>query len=112
MPTDADLLRAEDEGWNELHGLAESLTPAEAMRPGYFEEGWSVRDVLGHVGSWLAAAGAVLERIRAGTHRPEEVDVDEWNAGFLEAMRDVPLADVRAQAWAARTRMLQAWGEL
>lgn len=112
MSTHSDLLRAEDDGWNELHGLTESLTAEEAERPGYYAEDWSVRDLLGHIGSWLAAAVAVLERIRAGTYRSEEIDVDEWNARFLEAMRDVPLEDVRAQAWVARNRMLQAWGDL
>ena len=33
------------------------------------------------------------------------------NARFLDAMRDVSLADVKAQAAAARSRMLHAWGE-
>jgi len=112
VPTSSELLRAEDAGWNELHALIDSLTPAEAERPGYYPEGWSASDLLGHIGSWLAAAGAVLERIRAGTYRQEEIDVDEWNERFLEAMKGVPYEDVRAQAFSARARMLQAWNEL
>src|SRR5207244_2244721 len=31
--TSSELLRAEDAGWNELHALIDSLTPAEAERP-------------------------------------------------------------------------------
>ena len=34
------------------------------------------------------------------------------NQRFLDAMRDVPWQTVRAQASAARTRMLQAWRDL
>lgn len=112
MPSSSELMRAEDAGWNDLHGLVDSLTLEEAERPGYFTEGWSASDLLAHIGSWLAAAGAVLERIRAGTYRPEEIDVDAWNERFLQAMKDVPFPDVKAQAFAARARMLQAWGEL
>src|SRR4051794_12739466 len=112
VPSSDALLRAEDAGWNELHGLVDSLTPEDAVRPGYYPEGWSTRDVLGHVGSWLAAAGAFLERIRAGTYRAEEIDIDAWNERFLEAMKDVPFHEIKAQASSARARMLQAWSEL
>ena len=111
-PTMAELVAAEDAGWDELHGLLATLTPAELERPGYYVEGWSAKDLLAHVGSWLAEAAVVLERIRAGTYRLEEIDIDAMNALSLEAMKDLPMDLVRAQAAAARTRMLQAWGEL
>jgi hypothetical protein len=107
-----ELMRAEDVGWDELHELIDSLTPEEAERPGYYEEGWSAGDMLGHIGSWLAAAGAVLERIRAGTYEAEEIEVDAWNERFLQAMKGVPFHDIRVQAFAARARMLLAWNEL
>jgi mycothiol maleylpyruvate isomerase-like protein len=103
----SELMAAEDAGWNELHALVDSLSPDELERPGYYSEGWSAKDVLAHIGSWLAEAGVVLERIRVGTYRPEEIDVDSLNRKFLEAMKDVPLEIVRAQAFAARARMLQ-----
>src|SRR5207253_2246541 len=112
VPSSSELMRAEDAGWNELHALVDSLAPEEAERPGYYTEGWSASDLLAHVGSWLAAGGAVLERVRAGTYRREEIDVDAWNERFLRAMKDVPFHDVKAQAYAARARMLQAWDEL
>jgi hypothetical protein len=112
MPSSSELMKAEDAGWNELHTLVGSLTPEEAERPGYYVEGWSAGDMLAHIGSWLAAAGAVLERIRGGTYRREEIDVDGWNEEFLRAMKGVPLLDVKAQASAARARMLGAWNDL
>jgi hypothetical protein len=108
----AELLVAEDAGWGELHALMDSLTPDQALRPGYFAEGWSAKDVLAHIGCWLAEAGVILVRIRAGTYRSEEIDVDAMNEQFLEAMRDVPLGGVKAQALVARARMLQVWSEL
>ena len=112
MVMDRSLLAEEDAGWNELHALMDSLTPEEAERAGYYPEGWSAKDVLAHIGSWLAEAGVVLERIEVGTFRPEEIDIDSMNREFLEALRDIDLQTIRAQASAARTRMLQAWKAL
>jgi len=110
--TISELMAAEDAGWGELHGLMDSLSPEEAERPGYYPEGWSAKDVLAHVGSWLAEASVILERIRTGTYLQAEIDVEALNEHFLEILRDVPLQTIRAQAWSARTRMLQAWGAL
>jgi Mycothiol maleylpyruvate isomerase N-terminal domain len=113
MATSAsELLSAEDAGWDELHAQLDSLSPEQAERPGYYPEGWSAKDVLAHIGAWLAEAGVVLERILVGSYRPEEIDVDAMNEQFLEAMGDLPLRTVQAQAWSARTRMLQAWRAL
>jgi Mycothiol maleylpyruvate isomerase N-terminal domain len=112
MVVDGELLAAEDAGWGEFHTLMDSLSAEQAERPGYFPEGWSAKDALGHVGSWLAEAAVILERIRGGTYRPDEIDVDAMNDHFLDVQRGVPLPVVRAQAWSARTRMLQAWAAL
>ena len=111
-PDVSELMAAEDAGWDELHELMDTLTPEETEQPGYFPEGWSAKDLLAHIGSWLAEAGVFLLQIRVGTYRPEEIDVEAMNRTFLEIMKDVPLQTVRAQASAARARMLLAWGEL
>ena len=68
--------------------------------------------MLGHIGTWMAEAGMVLEQIRFGTYHAVEIDVDAFNARFLDAMRDVPLAVVRAQSAASRARMLRHWAAL
>jgi Mycothiol maleylpyruvate isomerase N-terminal domain len=106
------LLADEARLWTEVQELIGSMPFDQVDRPGYFSEGWSAKDLVGHLGSWLAEAGAVLERIRFGTFRPEEIDVDALNATFFRALHDVPFRDVRAQGIAARHRMLQAWGAL
>src|SRR5262249_58048580 len=54
----------------------------------------------------------VLEQINNGTFADAPVDVDALNARFFEANRDLPLAVVQAESWAARTRMLTEFGHL
>jgi len=107
-----ELLAEEDRLWTELHGLVDALPPDLVGEPGYFVEGWSAKDLVAHIGSWLAEAGVVLEQIRSGTYRPEEIDIDAMNETFFDAMHDVAFADVRAQGVAARNRMLRAWRSL
>jgi hypothetical protein len=54
----------EERIWEELHALVGSLAPDKVDQPGYFQEGWPAKDLIAHIGSWLAEAGIVLERIR------------------------------------------------
>jgi Mycothiol maleylpyruvate isomerase N-terminal domain len=109
---DRELLAEEDRLWTELHDLVDSMPPDKVEEPGYFDEGWSAKDLVAHIGSWLAEAGIVLERIRFGTYRAEEIDIDAMNAAFYDLMHDVAFPDVRAQAFTARNRMLRAWRSL
>jgi hypothetical protein len=111
-PSNEALFREESERWAELHALVGSMPADRVGDPGYFEEGWSAKDLIAHLASWLSEAGVVLEQIRAGTYRPEEIDVDAMNERFRDAMRDVPFHDIRAQGIAARNRMLRAWRSL
>lgn len=103
-------IEAERVGWYELSSLVRSLDPRERLEPGYYTDpNWSVRDVVGHLGTWLAEADVQLERIGAGTYEGHDVDVDALNASFLAALRDQPWDVVWSQANAARTKLLQAW---
>jgi hypothetical protein len=100
---------AERDGWYQLTRLVRSLNPAERLVLGYYvSPPWSVRDLMGHVGTWLAEAEVQLERIRGGTYEGHDIDVDALNAVFLDAMRGQPWEVVWIQANAGRTRMLQA----
>jgi hypothetical protein len=109
---DRELIAEEDRLWTELHDLVDAMPADKVEEPGYFAEGWSAKDLVAHIGSWLAEAGVVLERLRSGTYRPEEIDIDAMNARFYSSMRDVAFHDVRAQAFSARNRMLRAWRSL
>jgi len=104
-----ELLAEEDRLWSELHELVDSLPKDKVAEPGYFDEGWSAKDLIAHIGSWLAEAGVVLERIRSNTYRPDEIDIDAMNQAFYDSMHDVGFRDVRAQAIIARNRMMRAW---
>ena len=110
--SDRDLMAEEEQLWTELHQLIDTLPADKVEEPGYFAEGWTAKDLVAHIGSWLAEAGQVLERIRFGTYRPEEIDIDVMNQRFFDSLHDVPYQDVRAQAITARNRMLRSWGAL
>jgi hypothetical protein len=112
MATKRELQVDEDRGWIEFNGMVESLTPSQLEEAGYFPEGWTVKDLMGHICSWQAEAGQVLEQIRMGTFRDDPVDLDKMNAMFYEANRDLPLSVVRAEMFSARNRMLREWNLL
>jgi hypothetical protein len=103
-------IEAERRGWHEVVELVRSLTPEECLEPGYYRNpDWTVRDVVAHLGTWLAEAEVQLERIKAGTYEGHEVDVDGLNALFLAAMHDQPWEVAWVQANAGRTMMVQVW---
>ncbi|TMK85039.1 MAG: ClbS/DfsB family four-helix bundle protein [Actinobacteria bacterium] len=112
MKTKRELAATEDAGWKTMLDLVESLTPRQVEQEGYYPEGWSVKDMLAHIGNWQAEAGLVLQQIRLGTFRDDPVDVDAMNQRFFEANKDLPLPVVRAESWSARIRMLTEWNAL
>jgi hypothetical protein len=107
MSSKDELFRLEDAAWAPLHELSHEVTPDEGGEPGYYEEGWSAKDLLAHMACWYAEAAQALLQIRLGTYRHEEEDEDEVNRRFLEACRGLSHSDVLAQLHASRTRMLE-----
>jgi len=103
-------IEAERQGWYELASLVRSLTPEECLVPGYYRDpDWTVRDVVAHLGTWLAEAQSQFERIRAGTYEGHEVDVDALNESMLEAVAGHRWDTAWLLANAGRTRMLDEW---
>ena len=105
-------LPGEAESWHRLHHLLDRVTPAMADEEGYFEEGWTAKDAIAHLGTWMAQGAQMLRRIAAGTYRHDEIDVDAENERFLAAMKDVPLDTVHLQLAAAHAELLAAWAQL
>ena len=106
-------LALERESWTEFAALCRSLAPDERERPGYFRDpDWSVKDLVGHLGTWMAEAEVQLVRIEAGTYVEEILDIDGLNAQFLAAMKDQDWATVWGQAISARAQMLTVWNRL
>lgn len=112
MTPDSREIPREAEGWKRVHAAIDRITPDIASEPGYFEEGWTAKDAIAHLGTWMAQGAQTLRQIAAGTYREGELDVDAENARFLEAMRDVPLETVHLQAAAAHNELLSAWAQL
>ena len=71
-----------------------------------------MRDLVGHLGTWLAEAATQFEQMLAGTYGGHDVDIDALNATFLAAMQGQPWDVAWTQANAGRTRMRQAWADL
>ena len=103
-----DLARQEDEAWAAFREVLDRLTPGQMLEPGLTPD-WTVKDLLAHLGSWMAEAVVVLEQIGAGTWTGLARSVDEMNASFYEAWRDADLGMVRAELASSRNRMLQEW---
>ena len=112
VPTDARELPGEAEAWKRLHHVIDRITPEMAEQPGYFEEGWTAKDAVGHIGTWMARGATMLRQIASGTYREGEIDIDAENERFLAAMRDIPLETVHLQAAAAHAELLRAWAQL
>ena len=95
-------VEAERRGWYEVLALVRSLTPRECIEPGYYRDpDWTVRDVVAHLGTWLAEAQVQFERITAGTYEGHDVDIDGLNAALLDAMAGQPWEVAWLQAQAA-----------
>ena len=106
-----ELIDEEDARWAELVAVLDAAPRERLLEPGLTDD-WSGKDLLAHLGCWMAEAANVLECIRLGTWEATKLDIDEINAGFYEAMKDQSLRDVWAEMESARTRMFQEWGAL
>ena len=104
---------AERQGWYQLVALVRPLTPEERLEPGYYHDpDWTVRDLVAHLGTWLAETQIQFARMSAGTYEGHDLDIDALNAAFLDAMAGQPWGVAWVQANAARTRMLEEWFSL
>jgi hypothetical protein len=106
-----DRIEAEDRGWAELRALVDPLGPEQLVRDGYYQD-WSVKDLLAHLGCWMAEAVLVLEQLRVGTFNGWEPDVEALNALWYDTWRDQDVRTVWAELHSARARMLEEWDRL
>jgi hypothetical protein len=106
-------INAERNGWRDVVFLVRQLTPEECLEPGYYSDpDWTVRDVVAHLGTWLAEAEIQFQRMSAGTYEGHDIDIDALNAALLEAMSGQPWDVAWVQANSARTRMIDEWFDL
>jgi hypothetical protein len=109
------LLADEERGWQRFHALVESIPRERFEEPTVTEEGWSPKDVVFHVGAWLADCARVLEQIRFGTFdraAEDALDVEQINTQGLEISRSMDPRDVRVMCESARNEAREAFGTL
>ena len=113
MTKDKEAVEQEmQESWQDLCAVLDSVSDAEQEQPGVVE-GWSVKDMLGHITFWAEKAGRDLRLVAAG--KPDELEVptgpesvNEWNAREADRRRQLPLSQVREELEAAHQSALQS----
>ena len=79
------------------------LTPEQMTAPALFD-GWSVKDVVAHIGAWERTAAAVFASLLSGQAPDFEIDeiaLDAFNARFFAEHHDQSLDEVLAGEQAA-----------
>lgn len=96
--------------WKAITAFVDLLTADERLAPGYYSDpSWSVKDLIAHLGAWMAEARVQLIDIAARSYVPREVDVEARNAATLAATNGEPWEHVWARTIGARAWMLEAW---
>jgi hypothetical protein len=108
----SDLCAREDAAWTTFRGILQPLAVEELLDPTVTPAGWSAKDVMFHVGAWLAECGRMFERMLVGTYVDEDVDVDGLNEEWFQISRRVDLRTALAELMSARNRMLASFDEL
>ena len=110
--TKADVEHQMLQAWEALASAVDSFSDVELAQPGVVE-GWSVKDLLGHIAFWSQRAAESLQLIAAG--RSDEINfpadvaaVDEWNERERRLRQDRPLPDVREEWLESFQRAMQA----
>ncbi len=99
--TKADAERELVEAWQALASAVDSFSDLEVEQAGVVE-GWSVKDLLGHIAFWSQEAARNLGLVAAGkadeVHRPEgDKAVDEWNERERRLRQERPVHDLREE---------------
>jgi hypothetical protein len=96
--------------WKAITAFVDLLSADERLAPGYYSDpSWSVKDLIAHLGAWMAEARVQLIDISARSYVPHEVDVEARNAETLAISKAEPWEDVWSQTIGARAWMLEAW---
>lgn len=97
----ADVERELLHAWQELASAVDSFSEAEMEQAGVIE-GWSVKDLLGHIAFWADKAAADLQAVAGGKEDEvatpgSEKAVDEWNERERQSRAGRPLAEIREE---------------
>jgi Mycothiol maleylpyruvate isomerase N-terminal domain len=107
-----ELFAREEAAWQKLRAALSGLSTEQLHTPTLNPEGWAPKDLMFHIGGWLAEAGRQLERMAAGTFTEPDFDVDGINHEWFELSRRLDLDSVEAELASARARMLAEFAAL
>jgi len=110
--TKADVERELIEAWQALASAVDSFSDMELEQPGV-GEGWSVKDLLGHIAFWAQEAACNLPLIAADkagdVRRPgDDKALAEWNERERRLRQGRPLHEVRAEWLESYQKAMQA----
>jgi hypothetical protein len=106
------LLHDEEEGWDRLRAVLGRIPEDRLDEPGVTDEGWSPKDVMFHVGAWLAEAARQLDRIRDGTYVVEDDTIEDRNQAWFALSKTLDIPTVRAELESSRVMAREAVTEL
>jgi hypothetical protein len=97
----------EEADWKTLTGLWAGLPQKDLIRPGACGK-WSVKDVMNHIASWMAAAREVIPIRLAGGAPPKGVfTVGKFNPAQYARYRKLPLASSKRRLQRNRKLLLE-----
>lgn len=111
------LLAEEDAGWRELLAVFDSVPAERFDESGVTQEGWSPKDVMFHVGAWLAECAAVLDGIGTGApvtegHGDDATSTDTKNAAWFNMSHVMDEPTVRDGFESARADARRIFAEM
>jgi hypothetical protein len=106
-----ELIELEDRAWAEFRSLLDRFSKDQLGELGYYED-WSVKDLMAHLGCWMAEAARVLEQLRSGSYSSWDHDVEELNLEWWQTWREVDLDTVWAELHSSHARMLDEWDRI
>jgi hypothetical protein len=105
-----DLIQELESAFAELQQSIDALTLDQMLTRWY--DGWTVRDILGHIIGWHEASVDIFGRISRGEKPvPEGVDYndsDAWNARFADLWKRASPGEAIAELNASEERFVQA----
>jgi hypothetical protein len=103
------LLQRVDKAWTDFTASYAGLSEAQLTEAGVLE-GWSVKDILGHVTTWEEEALKYLPLIAQGGRPPRYSTkyggIDAFNAQMTAQKRDLSLVDILQQLADTHQRLL------
>ena len=102
-----ELLELEDRAWRALVSEARRVPEHLRAEPGVVP-GWSVNDLVFHVGKWAGVAADKLELLRNGESTDDDDDGEELNRAWAARSKSMPYEQAMASATQDRRRAREA----